>query len=94
MTEYEKRDLISREEAMKVILRAKDRSEAIRMLTKIPGAEPLTDPEERIFLAAIERERKVCEEVDRKYSTGDPNEQRLEETCRSIKRKVRSALWS
>ena len=55
--------------------------------------EPLTDKEQRIFLAAIERERKVCKEVDDQY-VHEPYEVLLTKVCAEIERKVKAALWS
>lgn len=55
--------------------------------------EPLTDKEQRIFLAAIERERKVCKEVDDQYAH-EPCEVLLTKVCSEIERKVKKALWS
>ena len=55
--------------------------------------EPLTDKEQRIFLMAIEREEKVCEEVD-KYYVREPYEDSLMRVCKEIKRKVKGALWT
>ena len=55
--------------------------------------EPLTDKEQRIFLAAMGREEKVCREVDEKYPDKEPYEDSLMSVCRSIKRKVKKALW-
>lgn len=52
----------------------------------------LTDKEQRIFLAAMSREEKVCEEVDRNY-VHEPYEDSLVSVCREIKRKVKGALW-
>ena len=54
--------------------------------------EPLTDKEKRIFLAAMGREMKVCEEVDSNY-TREPYEDSLVKVCREIERKVKGALW-
>jgi hypothetical protein len=54
--------------------------------------EPLTDKEQRIFLAAMEREEKVCEEVDRNY-VREPYEDSLVQVCKEIRRKVKGALW-
>ena len=61
----------------------------------IPSAqpEPLTDKEQRIFLAAMEREEKVCEEVDRNY-VREPYEDSLMRVCKEIRRKVKGALWT
>ena len=57
--------------------------------------EPLTDKEQRIFLAAMGREEKVCEEVDRNY-VREPYEDRdsLMRVCKEIRRKVKGALWT
>lgn len=55
--------------------------------------EPLTDKEQRIFLAAIGREEKVCEEVDRNY-VREPYEDSLMWVCKEIRRKVKGALWT
>lgn len=43
--------------------------------------EPLTDEEQRIFLAAMGREKKLCENID------------LLKVCREIERKVKRALF-
>lgn len=66
-----------------------------KVLEDMPPAqpEPLTDKEQRIFLAAMEREEKVCEEVDRNY-TREPYEDSLVRVCREITRKVKGALWT
>ena len=55
--------------------------------------EPLTDEEQRIFLAAMWEEEKVCEEVDRYYGK-EPYEDRLMRVCKEIRRKVKGALWT
>lgn len=55
--------------------------------------EPLTDKEQRIFLAAMEREREICKEVDNQY-THEPYEILLTKVCSEIERKVKKALWS
>lgn len=56
--------------------------------------EPLTDKEQRIFLAAMEREEDVCKEVDEKYPYKEPYEDSLIRICREIRRKVKDALWT
>jgi hypothetical protein len=63
-------------------------------LVRLPSAqpEPLTDKEQRIFLAAMGREEKVCEEVDRNY-VREPYEDSLVRVCKEIRRKVKGALW-
>ena len=55
--------------------------------------EPLTDKEQRIFLAAMGREEKVCEEVDRNH-VREPYEDSLMRVCKEIRRKVKDALWT
>lgn len=68
----------------------KDGTNLAEVDTKI---EPLTDKEQRIFLAAMGRERKVCKEVDDQY-THEPYEVLLTKVCSEIERKVKKALWS
>ena len=65
-----------------------------KAIKQLPSAqpEPLTDKEQRIFLAAMGREEKVCEEVDRNH-VREPYEDSLMSICREIKRKVKGALW-
>lgn len=63
----------------------------------LPSAqrEPLTDKEQRIFLAAMGREEKVCKQVDDEYrDCMEPYEDSLVRTCHEIKRKVKGALWT
>lgn len=69
------------------------REQFIKLLETLPSAqqEPLTDKEKRIFLAAMDREMKVCEEIDRNY-VREPYEDSLVSVCREIKRKVKGAL--
>ena len=69
--------------------------EVVEMLGQMPSvqSEPLTDKEKRIFLAAMGREEKVCEDVDRKY-VREPYEDSLVRVCREIRRKVIGALWT
>lgn len=64
-------------------------------LQALPSAqpEPLTDKEQRIFLAAMGREEKICEEVDRNY-VREPYEDSLMRVCKEIRRKVKGALWT
>lgn len=66
-----------------------------KYLHQLPSAqpEPLTDKEQRIFLAAMGREMKVCEEVDRNY-VREPYEDSLMSVCREIERKVKGSLWT
>ena len=64
-------------------------------LNSLPSAQPelLTDKEQRIFLAAMGREEKVCKEVDAEM-TREPYEDSLVRVCREIERKVKKALWT
>lgn len=55
--------------------------------------EPLTDKEQRIFLAAMGREEEVCKEVDKGH-TREAYEDSLMYICKEIKRKVKGALWT
>lgn len=56
--------------------------------------EPLTDREQRIFLAAMSREKEVCKEVDYQLSdVREPYEDTLVSVCKEIERKVKAALW-
>ena len=67
----------------------------VDLIRTMPSAqpEPLTDKEQRIFLAAMGREEKVCEEVDRNY-VREPYEDSLMRVCKEIRRKVKGALWT
>jgi len=57
--------------------------------------EPLTDKEQRIFLAAMGREEKVCKQVDEECrDCREPYEDSLVSVCREITRKVKGALWT
>lgn len=71
---------------------------AIEELKQLPAVEPLTDKEQRIFLAAMGRELDICRAVDRKYEDcREPYEDRYKDSlvyvCQEIKRKVKRALW-
>ena len=64
---------------------------------EMPSAqpEPLTDKEQRIFLAAMGREEKVCTQVDNECrDCREPYEDSLVRTCHEIIRKVKGALWT
>ena len=66
-------------------------------LKKLPSAqpEPLTDKEQRIFLAAMGREEKVCKQVDEECrDCREAYENSLVKTCHEIIRKVKGALWT
>lgn len=65
----------------------------IREMLETSQPEPLTDKEQRIFLAAMGREEKICEGVDRNY-VREPYEDSLMRVCKEIKRKVKGALWT
>lgn len=73
---------------------------AIRQIKALPSAqpEPLTDKEQRIFLAAMGREEKVCKQVDEEWSGGEFGDLyetvNLERVCIEIERKVKGALWT
>ena len=56
-------------------------------------SELLTDKEQRIFLAAMRREEKICEGRDRNH-VGEPYEDSLVRVCKEIRRKVKGALWT
>lgn len=98
-------DLISRAAAIEVLAEMQGRcttKEALIQNSKIwqqikdlPAArpDPLTDKEQRIFLAAMAREEKICEEVDRNY-VREPYEDSLMGVCKEIRRKVKDALWT
>jgi hypothetical protein len=65
-------------------------------LNGLPSAqpEPLTDKEQRIFLAAMGREEKVCKQVDEECGDcREPYEDSLVRVCHEIERKVKGALW-
>ena len=92
---------MTREDAMKILQGAikkpntKDGylGQAIYMAIKALEQEPLTDEEQRIFLAAIGREEKICREADEKFPYKMPYEESMVSVCRSIERKVKKALW-
>lgn len=52
---------------------------------------PLTDAEQRIFLSAMGRERKVCKNYDAIWTNVDGSN--LTGVCDSILRKVKATLW-
>jgi hypothetical protein len=71
--------------------------QAVIELANLPSAqpEPLTDKEQRIFLAAMGREEKVCKQVDDECrDCREPYEDSLVRTCHEIIRKVKGALWT
>lgn len=55
--------------------------------------EPLTDAEQRIFLAAMGREEKVCKQVDDECrNCPEPYGDSLVRVCHEIRRKVKKSL--
>ena len=65
-------------------------------LELMPSAqpEPLTDKEQRIFLAAMSKEEKVCKKVDDEFRyCREPYEDSLVRICHEIMRKVKATLW-
>jgi len=79
-------DLISRRAALDAVEKNACNTQRIMdAVNNLPSAqpEPLTDKEQRIFLAAMRREEKVCKQVDG-----------LVRVCHEIKRKVKGALWT
>lgn len=70
-----------------------DGARAVEAIDKLPVVEPLADAEQRIFLAAMERESKVCEEIDSE-TVREAYEVSLTKICKEIKRKVMGALWT
>jgi len=73
-----------------------DRVDVRCVLTDLPSAQPeqLTDKEQRIFLAAMGREEKVCKQVDEECrDCREPYEDSLVRVCHEIIRKVKAALW-
>lgn len=61
---------------------------AIQHCLKLLDQEQLTDVEQRIFLAAMSKEEKVCKEI---CSYGEGVD--LVAVCHSIERKVKKSLW-
>lgn len=89
-------DLISRKALCDYALNQKDKSvtpnDIMRFLSAQP--EPLTDKEQRIFLAAMGREEKVCKQVDdESRDCRELYEDSLVRVCHEIIRKVKAALW-
>ena len=74
-----------------------DKTLAKTMIESLPSAQPeqLTDKEQRIFLAAMGREEKVCKQVDEECrDCREAYEDSLVKTCHEIIRKVKGALWT
>lgn len=94
-------DLIRRGDAIEAIrmipadLGRRELDDAIEAIEGLPTAQPLTDTEQRIFLAAISREEEVCKKVDAEWGEGDEEcEINLVHVCHEIVRKVKGALWT
>lgn len=96
-------DIISRQEAIDAVAEGLKRTfveyrdVAEKMLNNVPSAqpEPLTDKEQRIFLAAMGREEKVCKQVDEECrDCREAYEDSLVRVCHEIARKVKGALWT
>ena len=97
-------DLIRRADAIRETWKEPTYSDPLNVLTEmrdrleaLPSAQPesLTDKEQRIFLSAMERERKVCRQVDEEWrNMREPYEDSLVHMCNEIERKVKGALWT
>ena len=91
-------DTISRQAAIDAIERNSCNTQrAIDAVNALPSAqpEPLTDKEQRISLAAMGREEKVCKQVDEECrDCREPYEDCLVRVCHEIARKVKGALWT
>ncbi len=96
MSDFDKDDLISRQEAIGVIMGEPPESNYpvyyAGLIRRLPAKkpEPLTDAEQRIFLEAMRREKDVCMAVDKEFPDAKVN---LADVCREIVRKVKGALW-
>ena len=69
---------------------------AEEMIGHLPSEqpEPLTKKEQRVFLAAMAREEKVCKQMDDDCrNCREPYEDSLVRICHEITRKVKGALW-
>lgn len=96
-----KEDLISRKAAIDAAKRVLGNREITRTMQTalyiLPSAQTewLTDKEQRIFLAAMGREEKICKQVDEECrDCREPYEDSLVWTCHEITRKVKGALWT
>lgn len=71
-----------------------DNEKDMRVILKNAQPEPLTDKEQRIFLAAMKREEKVCKQVDdESRDCREPYEDSLVKACHEITRKVKGACF-
>lgn len=96
-------DLISREMLLEYIHNEPvgkllcDKYNLDGVIKQFPAAQPeqLTDKEQRIFLAAMGREEKVCKQVDDECrNCREPYDDSLVRACHEITRKVKGALWT
>ena len=90
-------NLINRKALCDYALNQKDKSVTPNDIMRFPSAqpEPLTDKEQRIFLAAMGREEKVCKQIDEECrDCREAYEDSLVKTCHEIIRKVKGALWT
>lgn len=100
-------DLISRQSVLDAIKKLEKYAPTAQYLSAIfdcediikalPSVQPeqLTDTEQRIFLAAMSREEKVCKKVDEEWVSGDEEcEISLVHICHEIIRKVKGVLWA
>jgi hypothetical protein len=94
-------DLINRQAAIDAIMGQPPEphypSWYAEQIKALPPTQPerLTDTEQRIFLAAMAREEKVCKQVDDECrDCREPYEDSLVRTCHEITRKVKGALWT
>ena len=92
-------DLISRQAAIDALSQYPFEKvvNCVSIIEELPSAQPeqLTDKEQRIFLAAMGREEKVCKQVDDECrDCREPYEDSLVRTCHEIVRKVKGALWT
>ena len=92
-------DLISRQAAIDALSQYPFEKvvNCVSIIEELPPAQPeqLTDKEQRIFLAAMGREEKVCKQVDEECrDCREPYEDSLVRVCHEIARKVKGALWT
>lgn len=95
-------DLINRETVLNIIANYRiDKYGANKLLWdliyELPSIQPelLTDKEQRIFLAAMGREEKICKQVDEECrDCKEPYEDSLVRICKEITRKVKGVLWT
>lgn len=78
-----------------IIMNGMDLCEEAVMNQPSTRPEPFTDKEQRIFLAAMSKEEKVCKQVDDECrDCREPYEDSLVSTCHEITRKVKGTLWT